>query len=54
MKKFKKKKLEITFWCLWLFLVIIWNYGVPEASPLQDVIIAVILSLFFIFLKKHK
>ena len=29
---------------LWLFLVIIWNYGVPHATPLMDVIMAIIFS----------
>ncbi len=28
----------------WLFLVIMWNYRVPHASPLMDVIMAVVLS----------
>tara|TARA_A100001011_G_C14026291_1_gene721623 strand:- start:385 stop:594 length:210 start_codon:yes stop_codon:yes gene_type:complete len=36
---------------LWLILVILWNYGFPKASPLQDVIVAVILSLLFIIIK---
>ena len=31
---------------LWLFLVIIWNYGFPEATPFLDVLAAV--GLFFI------
>ncbi len=38
-------------WIVWLLLVILWNFGVPNASPLQDVIVAVILSLFFIIIK---
>jgi len=41
-------------WLLWLLLVILWNYGYPQASPLEDVIVAVVLSLIFIFLKKYK
>tara|TARA_Y100001970_G_C14001432_1_gene733607 strand:+ start:713 stop:862 length:150 start_codon:yes stop_codon:yes gene_type:complete len=28
----------------WLFLVIMWNFRVPYASPLLDVVMAVILS----------
>ena len=40
--KFKKKE-----------FIIIWNYGYPEASPLEDVIVAVILSLIFIVLKNY-
>ena len=38
-------------WIVWLVLVILWNYGFPEATPFQDVIVAVILSLFFIIIK---
>tara|TARA_B100002019_G_C21043886_1_gene485813 strand:+ start:567 stop:758 length:192 start_codon:yes stop_codon:yes gene_type:complete len=44
-----KKKIN---WLAWLFLVILWNYGFPKASPLQDVLVAVILSVFFIIIKK--
>jgi len=39
------------FWIIWLILVILWNYGFPEATPFQDVIVAVILSLLFIIIK---
>ena len=39
-------------WLVWLVLVIIWNYGYPEASPLLDVIIAVILSFVSIILMR--
>ena len=38
-------------WLVWLILVILWNYGFPDATPLQDVIVAVILSLLFIIIK---
>jgi|TARA_B100001741_G_scaffold150519_1_gene124331 hypothetical protein len=41
-------------WFVWLFLVIIWNYGFPDATPLEDVVVAVILSIFFIVIKKIK
>ena len=44
--------LKIITWLVWLVLVIIWNYGYPEASPLLDVIIAVILSFVSIILIK--
>tara|TARA_B100001093_G_C25968170_1_gene652080 strand:- start:106 stop:285 length:180 start_codon:yes stop_codon:yes gene_type:complete len=36
---------------IWLVLVIAWNYGYPEASPLEDVIVAVVLSLASTLLK---
>ncbi len=39
-------------WLSWLVLVILWNYGFPNATPLQDVIVAVILSILFIIIKK--
>ena len=29
---------------LWLFLVVLWNFGVPGAAPALDVLMAVILS----------
>lgn len=39
-------------WTIWLILVIIWNYGFPNASPLADVLIAVILSLITFVIKR--
>jgi len=39
-------------WLVWLILVIVWNYGFPNASPLQDVLVAVILSVLFIIIQK--
>jgi len=38
---------------VWLIMVVAWNYGYPEASPLQDVVVAVVLSLFNLILKKY-
>ena len=38
---------------IWLVLVIAWNFGYPQASPFEDVIVAVGLALFNIFLKKY-
>ena len=46
-----KLMLEKLNWLVWLILVILWNYGFPEATPFQDVIVAVILSLLFIIIK---
>ena len=51
MKNDNKKK-EIYFWLLWLVLVILWNYGFPATKPFFDVLVAVILSLIFILIKK--
>ena len=41
-------------WLLWLILVILWNYGFPNATPLQDVIVAVILSILFIIIQRFQ
>ena len=38
---------------IWLVMVVAWNFGYPGATPLQDVIVAIILSLFNIYLKKY-
>ena len=38
-------------WIAWMILVILWNFGFPEATPFQDVVVAVILSLLFIIIK---
>ena len=34
-------------------MVIAWNFGYPQASPLEDVLVAVILSLLSTFLKRY-
>ncbi len=39
-------------WIVWLILVILWNYGFPKASPFQDVLVAVILSVFLVIIKR--
>ena len=46
-----KKMIDKLNWLSWLILVILWNFGFPEATPLQEVIVAVILSLLFIIIK---
>jgi hypothetical protein len=38
-------------WLVWLLLVILWNYGFPEASPFKDVLVAVFLSILFIIIQ---
>ena len=38
---------------IWLIGVIIWNFGVPDASPIEDVLVAVALSFLSIGLKKY-
>ena len=41
-------------WLVWLLLVILWTYGFPNATPLQDVLVAVILSVLFIIINKFR
>ena len=38
---------------IWLIGVILWNFGVPNATPIEDVIVAIILSLMSMGLKKY-
>ena len=38
---------------VWLMMVIAWNFGYPEATPLEDVVVAVILSLLSKVLNKY-
>ena len=38
---------------IWLVGVILWNFGYPEAKPIQDVIAAVVLSFVSFGLKKY-
>ncbi len=38
---------------IWLLMVIAWNYGYPQASPFEDVVVAIILSLLSNVLKKY-
>ena len=38
---------------IWFVMIVAWNFGYPEASPLEDVVVAVILVLFNVFLKKY-
>ena len=52
MRKVVKLMFNKINWFAWLVLVILWNYGFPKASPLQDVLVAVILSVLFIIIQK--
>ena len=38
---------------IWLIGVILWNFGAPNASPTEDVIVAIILSFMSMGLKKY-
>ena len=51
MSKVVKQMIKKINWLAWLVLVILWNYGFPNTTPLQDVIVAVILSILFIIIQ---
>tara|TARA_B100000029_G_scaffold490146_1_gene548837 strand:- start:868 stop:1050 length:183 start_codon:yes stop_codon:yes gene_type:complete len=36
----------------WLLMVILWNYGAPNAAPIEDVSMAVIIGFIAYKLKK--
>ena len=38
---------------IWLIGVILWNFGYPSATPLEDVIAAIVLSILSMFLKNY-
>ena len=35
-------------WFVWLVLVILWNYGFPQATPFQDVY-SCRISVYFVY-----
>jgi len=37
---------------IWLIAVFAWNFGVPNAAPIEDVIVTIVLSFLSIGLKK--
>tara|TARA_B110000014_G_scaffold243164_1_gene213302 strand:+ start:463 stop:603 length:141 start_codon:yes stop_codon:yes gene_type:complete len=43
----------MVIYIIWLIGVILWNFGVPNASPLEDVVVAVALSFLSMGLKKY-
>ena len=45
--------MSMKFFFIWLIAVVIWNFGVPQATPIEDVIVAVLLSLLSMKLKKY-
>ena len=38
---------------IWLIGVIFWNFGYPEAKPIEDVAAAIVLSIISFALKKY-
>ena len=37
---------------IWLIGVILWNFSYPTATPMEDVVVAILLSLLSYFLKQ--
>ncbi len=52
MKKSKIKSVLSLNWLLWLLLIILWNFLYPKATPIEDVVVSVVLSILFILIKK--
>jgi len=44
--------MKMKVYIIWLLGVIAWNFLVPSAAPIEDVIVAVLLSFLSIGLKK--
>jgi len=44
--------IKMKVYIIWLLGVIAWNFLIPGASPIEDVIVAVLLSFLSIGLKK--
>ena len=38
---------------IWLIGVIAWNFTIPDAAPIEDVLVAIFLSFLSIALKKN-
>ena len=51
--KMKLKNLDL-LWIGWLSLVSLWNFGWPDAPPFADVLVAILLSIGVVFIKKRK
>ena len=44
---------DMKIYIIWLIVVMLWNFGYPEATPILDVLAAIILSLLSFGLKKY-
>ena len=40
-------------WVFWLILLIIWNFAYPQANPLEDVSIGIILAMMLKVLQTY-
>ena len=43
----------MNIYIVWLIGVILWNFGVPGAAPVEDVLVAILLSILTIGLKRY-
>ena len=46
------KQSKIVVFVILLILVVLWNFWIPWALPIYDVLVAVILSMLSIYLNK--
>tara|TARA_S200000501_G_C20836306_1_gene749517 strand:+ start:1665 stop:1802 length:138 start_codon:yes stop_codon:yes gene_type:complete len=37
---------------LWIYMIIVWNIGYPDANPWLDVFIAILISIIIFFFRK--
>ena len=40
-------------WVIWLVLLIIWNFAYPQANPLEDVFIGIVLAMMLRVLQTY-
>ena len=43
----------MNIYIIWLIGVVFWNFGFPDAQPIEDVIAAITLSFLSMGLKKY-
>lgn len=48
----KIEKEKIINWIAWAILVVLWNYIFPEAKPIEDVLVAVFLSVLLVLVNR--
>ena len=48
----KIEKEKIINWLIWSILIILWNYIWPEAKPIEDVLVAFLLSILFLLINR--
>ncbi len=43
---------KIINYLIWSILIILWNYIWPEAKPIEDVLVAFLLSILFLLINR--